>query len=86
LAARIFGDDFWEDGISRLKRDLIEALQVRMRKTMNIKDTAPNYVIEPAAHPAIPIAGSDQLFPVHHQPGWRKDLAAGSGRRADGPS
>jgi hypothetical protein len=36
-----------------------------MRKTMNIKDTAPNYVIEPAAHPAIPIAGSDQLFPVH---------------------
>jgi fumarylpyruvate hydrolase len=36
-----------------------------MRKTMNIRDTAPNYVIEPAAHPAIPIAGSDQLFPVH---------------------
>ena len=32
---------------------------------MNIKDTAPNYVIEPAATPTIPIAGSDQLFPVH---------------------
>ena len=32
---------------------------------MNIKAAASNYVIEPAATPAIPIAGSDQLFPVH---------------------
>ena len=32
---------------------------------MNIKAAASNYVIEPAAIPAIPIAGSDQSFPVH---------------------
>jgi fumarylpyruvate hydrolase len=32
---------------------------------MNIRDAVSNYVIEPAATPAIPIAGSDQFFPVH---------------------
>ena len=38
---------------------------LRRSKTMNIKAAASNYVIEPAAIPAIPVAGSDQLFPVH---------------------
>ena len=32
---------------------------------MNIKAAASSYVIEPVAIPALPIAGSDQLFPVH---------------------
>ena len=32
---------------------------------MNIKAAAPTYVIEPAPPPAIPILGTDQLFPVH---------------------
>ena len=32
---------------------------------MNIKAAASNYVIEPPAVPAVPIAGSDRLFPVH---------------------
>ena len=32
---------------------------------MNIKAAASKYVIEPASIPAIPIAGTDQFFPVH---------------------
>ncbi len=32
---------------------------------MNIQDTTSRYVIEPAAVPAVPVAGSALLFPVH---------------------
>lgn len=32
---------------------------------MNIRSAASNYVIEPTNIPALPVAGSDQLFPVH---------------------
>ena len=50
--------------------ELIERAEAESRilcrsKTMNMHDAAPNYVIEPTIIPAIPVAGSDQLFPVH---------------------
>jgi fumarylpyruvate hydrolase len=32
---------------------------------MNIQSAASNYVIEPSAIPAVPVQGTDKLFPVH---------------------
>jgi fumarylpyruvate hydrolase len=32
---------------------------------MNVQMATPRYVVEPAAIPVLPVAGSDQLFPVH---------------------
>ena len=32
---------------------------------MNVHETPTNYVIEPTSIPAIPVVGSDKLFPVH---------------------
>ena len=50
--------------------ELIERAEVQSRilrrsKTMNIQGAASNYVIEPSAIPAVPVQGTDKLFPVH---------------------
>ena len=38
---------------------------LRRSKTVNMQDATSSYVIEPTAIPAIPVAGTDKLFPVH---------------------